>query len=202
MRPSKSSQEAYINRVRGPPFETHRCAMLLRVRWSSSNLLKGEVWFGPRERYDAPCPDFLLPHDGLVIVAKRDCETCGLVEPVLADPRPRAAGACTARTTPRFPPAGRRDRRYQALERSWQLKVETVPTLIRFEGGREVSRIAGWDRTEWERVAQRRRSARGCRRFNRAAARSTQEPGMPRTSGARARRSGTAFAPTSMSADR
>ena len=40
-----------------------------------------------------------------------------------------------------------------ALARSWQLKVETVPTLIRFEAGREISRVAGWDRAEWQRVA-------------------------------------------------
>jgi hypothetical protein len=31
-------------------------------------------------------PDSLLPRDGLVIVAKRDCPTCVLVEPALTAP--------------------------------------------------------------------------------------------------------------------
>ena len=40
-----------------------------------------------------------------------------------------------------------------ALEQSFHLKVETVPTLIRFKGGKEVERTVGWDRAEWLRVA-------------------------------------------------
>jgi hypothetical protein len=28
-------------------------------------------------------PDSLLPRDGLVIVAKRDCPTCTMIEPVM-----------------------------------------------------------------------------------------------------------------------
>jgi hypothetical protein len=38
------------------------------------------------------------------------------------------------------------------LEMSHRLKTEIVPTLIRFEGGREVARTYGWDRREWERL--------------------------------------------------
>ncbi len=40
-----------------------------------------------------------------------------------------------------------------ALDVSHRLKIEIVPTLIRFEGGREVGRTYGWDRGEWERLS-------------------------------------------------
>jgi hypothetical protein len=40
-----------------------------------------------------------------------------------------------------------------ALDVSHQLRIEVVPTLIRFEGGREVGRTFGWDRGEWERLS-------------------------------------------------
>ena len=36
---------------------------------------------------------------------------------------------------------------------SHRLKIEIVPTLIRFECGREVGRTHGWDRGEWERLS-------------------------------------------------
>jgi hypothetical protein len=39
-----------------------------------------------------------------------------------------------------------------ALDVSHQLRIEIVPTLIRFEAGHEVDRTFGWDRGEWQRV--------------------------------------------------
>jgi hypothetical protein len=39
-----------------------------------------------------------------------------------------------------------------SLDVSHRLKIETVPTLIRFAGGREVDRTYGWNRGEWERL--------------------------------------------------
>lgn len=89
----------------------------------------------------APC--------GLVAFVKRDCPTCALVVPVLralAD-----AGPLTIYTQddPDFP------ERLDAvddtsLEQSWKNKIETVPTLIRLERGRETGRAVGWQRGEWE----------------------------------------------------
>ena len=38
------------------------------------------------------------------------------------------------------------------LDVSHRLGIEIVPTLIRFEGGRESARSFGWDRAEWERL--------------------------------------------------
>ena len=36
------------------------------------------------------------------------------------------------------------------LSASWGLDLEAVPTLLRFEGGREVGRTTGWLRDAWE----------------------------------------------------
>jgi hypothetical protein len=94
-----------------------------------------------------------LPQDGLVVVVKRDCPTCQLVVPVCR--QLAAAGALTVYTQddPAFPddlPSVVDD---SALEASWRLDVETVPTLLRFAGGREAGRAVGWHRGEWESVS-------------------------------------------------
>ena len=39
-----------------------------------------------------------------------------------------------------------------SLESSYRLKIETVPTLIRFENGEETSRSVGWVREEWSQL--------------------------------------------------
>jgi hypothetical protein len=95
----------------------------------------------------------MLPADGLVAVVKRDCPTCELTAPVLA--QLAAAGPMQVYTQddPTFPEtvAARIDD--TGLEASHRLGIEIVPTLIRRAGGREVARTYGWDRAEWERVS-------------------------------------------------
>ena len=98
-------------------------------------------------------PDSLLPNDGLVIVAKRDCPTCVLVEPVMQSLDRAGPLAVLSQDDPTFPSGVRSVIDDQALERSFRLNVETVPTLIRFKGGKEVERTVGWDRKEWTRLA-------------------------------------------------
>ena len=91
-----------------------------------------------------------LPDDGLVVVVKRDCPTCQLVEPVLKRLADRAGGLVVAsQDDPEFPPgvSGVVDDR--ELERSFRLGIETVPTLVRFEDGEETGRVLGWNREEW-----------------------------------------------------
>jgi hypothetical protein len=87
--------------------------------------------------------------DGWVAVVKRDCPTCVLVEPVLA--QLHAAGPLTvySQDDPEFP-AGVRVVDDRELEASWRLKVETVPTLIRVQDGAEAARTVGWLREQWE----------------------------------------------------
>lgn len=93
---------------------------------------------------------------GIVAFVKRDCPTCEVVAPVLADLRERLAAqkpplALTVYTQddPEFPkgvaPIDDTD-----LVVSWHHQIEAVPTLIRVEGAREVGRALGWHRGEWE----------------------------------------------------
>lgn len=87
------------------------------------------------------------------IFAKRDCPTCQLVEPVLQAlaRRPEKTTVYT-QDDPAFPanvPGVVDDRE---LGESFRHGIEIVPTLIRFEGGRETARTEGWDVNEWRRV--------------------------------------------------
>ena len=90
----------------------------------------------------------MLP-DGWVVVLKRDCPTCVLVEPVLQ--QLHAAGTLTvvSQDDPHFP-AGVTVVDDSELELSWRNGVETVPTLLRVEDGVEVARTVGWLRPAWE----------------------------------------------------
>jgi hypothetical protein len=115
----------------------------------------------------------------LVAVVKRECETCKLVEPVLAELRAHLPLSLYSQDDPSFPESLGGAQDDTALAQSWKLRVDTVPTLIRFEGGREVARIAGWDRKEWERVAQQPGLGAGLPAFQPGCGSKTQEPGMP-----------------------
>lgn len=93
----------------------------------------------------------ITPSDGLIVVVKRDCPTCVMVEPVLAElVRAGKPMSVITQDDPSFP-AGVPGVAYdQSLERSVALDIEAVPTLIRFEAGRETARCIGWNRAEWE----------------------------------------------------
>src|SRR5262249_41912637 len=93
-----------------------------------------------------------LPQDGLVAVVKRDCPTCVLATPVLGALARDAGLTVYTQDDPSFPETvpGRVDD--TALDISHRLKIEIVPTLIRFKAGREVGRTYGWDRGEWQRL--------------------------------------------------
>ncbi|MDP1748868.1 MAG: thioredoxin family protein, partial [Reyranella sp.] len=95
----------------------------------------------------------VLPSDGLVIVAKRDCPTCVLIEPVMQSLDRAGPLAVISQDDPAFPAGVGQVIDDHELERSFRLNVETVPTLIRLKGGREVDRTVGWDRAEWTRLA-------------------------------------------------
>ncbi|MBJ19546.1 MAG: thioredoxin family protein [bacterium] len=96
---------------------------------------------------------------GLVAFVKRDCPTCEVVAPVLvalaeglaALPEPVGLTVYT-QDDPAFPANVERvdDR---DLSVSWHHEIEAVPTLIRVESGREVERVLGWHREEWEAIS-------------------------------------------------
>jgi hypothetical protein len=90
--------------------------------------------------------------DGLVVVVKRSCPTCQLVAPVIAQ---LAGGALPltvySQDDPTFPAGAVDD---TALDVSFALEIDTVPTLLRIEGGEVRARTEGWRRDRWEDVAR------------------------------------------------
>src|SRR5579872_4571260 len=94
-----------------------------------------------------------LPENGLVAVVKRDCPTCVLTAPVLGELARRAGITVYSQDDPGFPETVPLRESDLGLDVSHRLKIEIVPTLIRFEGGREVARTYGWDRGEWQRMS-------------------------------------------------
>ena len=93
----------------------------------------------------------LLP-DGLVIVVKRECATCQMVEPLL-ETIACDAGPLTVYTQddPSFG-ASVGAVHDSDLAVSWHYDIETVPTVLVIRNGRETDRTFGWSRDEWRRV--------------------------------------------------
>jgi hypothetical protein len=94
-----------------------------------------------------------LLQDGLVVFSKRACPTCVMIE---AEIRRAAREArdfqVVSQDDPRFPSAVEAIIDDRELDLSWLNNIEFMPTLIRFEGGREVERVVGWDRDGWQRL--------------------------------------------------
>ena len=94
-----------------------------------------------------------LAADGLVAFVKRACPTCTLIERELRE---------VAKALPRFQVVSQDDPKFpggingvvddRELDHSWLNAIEATPTLVRFEGGREVERVVGWDRDGWRRL--------------------------------------------------
>ena len=92
----------------------------------------------------------LLP-DGVVAVVKRDCPTCVLVEPVLDDLARRGVPLTVyTQDDPAFPQGSATVVDDTSLAVSWHHEIETVPTLLKIDGGAEIERIVGWSRPQWE----------------------------------------------------
>jgi hypothetical protein len=88
-----------------------------------------------------------------VAVVKRDCPTCELVAPVLAELAARTPLTVYSQDDPAFPPgvAALDD---TSLAVSWHHGIEAVPTLIRVSpDGSEQARVVGWHRGEWEQIS-------------------------------------------------
>ena len=90
--------------------------------------------------------------NGLLAVVKRDCPTCALVSPVLAELAQRADLKVYSQDDPAFPEGLAAVADDTDLDVSYKLDIEIVPTLIRFRDGGEVARTFGWDRAEWQKV--------------------------------------------------
>ncbi|MCG8591054.1 MAG: thioredoxin family protein [Proteobacteria bacterium] len=86
---------------------------------------------------------------GLVAFVKRDCPTCELVAPVLAQLHEAKALTVYTQDDPSFP-EGVPAQDDTSLALSWHHEIEAVPTLLRVEDGVEAERVLGWHRGEWE----------------------------------------------------
>lgn len=88
--------------------------------------------------------------DGLVIVVKRECETCRMVVPVIEQLRGSSRPVTVyTQDDPSFPADAVHD---HDLAVSWHHDIETVPTLIDVRNGVEVARTVGWSRDDWCRI--------------------------------------------------
>ena len=94
-----------------------------------------------------------IKENGLAAFVKRACPTCAMIVPQL-----RAAAAhseafqIVTQDDPQFPPGVARVIDDSALDISFLNNIEATPTLIRYEDGREVERVMGWDRAAWRRL--------------------------------------------------
>jgi hypothetical protein len=88
--------------------------------------------------------------DGLVAIVKRDCPTCQLVEPVLADLDRRGLPLTVySQDDPSFPGGVQSVRDDSTLGVSFGLGIQIVPTLMRVEAGQVKERTHGWERQTW-----------------------------------------------------
>ena len=92
--------------------------------------------------------------DGLIVVVKRDCETCVMLANGVLKQLVESRQQVTIYTQDDLYFFGESAVDDTSLEASFHLEIETVPTLIRREDGNEVGRTVGWHRGEWEALSQ------------------------------------------------
>lgn len=123
----------------------------------------------------------VIPEDftGLIVVVKRDCETCRLIEPALADLKRGAPLQVHSQDDPAFPASvdGVIDER--ALELSYRHDIEIVPTLIQVNDGEETARLVGWQRDDWRGLTGMPTLGAGLPAFSPGCGSKSVEPGMP-----------------------
>lgn len=94
-----------------------------------------------------------LIRDGLVVFAKRACETCVLIENEMRRAASEVRGfRIVSQDDPGFPADVAGVVHDRDLDLSWLNQIESMPTLIHFRDGREVERVVGWDRAGWQRL--------------------------------------------------
>lgn len=94
-----------------------------------------------------------LIRDGLVVFAKRACETCVLIENEMRrSASERRDFRVVSQDDPQFPSGVANVVDDRELDLSWTNNIESMPTLIHFKDGREVERVVGWDRSGWQRL--------------------------------------------------
>ena len=94
-----------------------------------------------------------LLQDGLVVFSKRGCPTCVMIEGEMQRAaRENRNFQIVSQDDPQFPSKVDAIVDDRELDLSWLNNIEFMPTLIRYEAGREVERVVGWDREGWQRL--------------------------------------------------
>ncbi len=119
-----------------------------------------------------------LMKNGLIVIAKRDCPTCTLIEALL--PALAGTGALTVLVQDDSDFAAAVPGRVHdgTLERSFRLQAEFVPTLIRMSDGLEVARTHGWHRGDWQRISGLADLGAGLPELRPGCASKTLDPGL------------------------
>ncbi|HKX76032.1 MAG TPA: thioredoxin [Acidimicrobiia bacterium] len=89
--------------------------------------------------------------DALLVVMKRDCETCQMVSPLVVDLARAGRIVIASQDDPSFPD-GVEVIDDTDLNLSWELQTEVTPTLYRIRSGRIDEEVAGWDRWGWRKL--------------------------------------------------
>ena len=119
-----------------------------------------------------------IPTDGLVIFVKAECETCTMVQPVLAGIL--RSGVDTVIVTQDDPvfPADMSPIDDTELALSYRFDVEAVPTVVKFRKGKEVGRTFGWHRADWQALSGLRDLGPGLPAERPGCGSRTREPGV------------------------
>ncbi len=86
----------------------------------------------------------------LLVIVKKDCPTCVMLEPLLSKLSvERSALTIASQDVPDFPNGVDAPHDDRSLEMSYRYGIEIVPTLIRLNNGVEVGRVEGWHKEDW-----------------------------------------------------
>lgn len=116
---------------------------------------------------------------GFVAVVKQDCATCRLIESVFAEIATRHALRVHSQDDLSFPSTVEHVIDDTALEVSYRLNIEIVPTLILVEDGRELSRLVGWKRDDWRKLTGIETLGGTLKEFSPGCGSKSVDPGMP-----------------------
>ena len=124
-------------------------------------------------------PPMSLVEEGWILVVKRDCPACRLIQPVCRQLDDSGTPLVIfSQDDPRFPAGIESVLDDTSLEHSFHLNIETVPTLIRMEHGKEVGRVTGWHRDDWTAFTGIRSLGEGLAEYQPGCGSRTTEPGM------------------------
>ncbi len=116
---------------------------------------------------------------GLIVIVKRDCETCQLIVPVLRELAGRGDCQVWSQDGPEFPPGLSKVCDDRELEMSYRLDIEIVPTIIRAQAGIETQRLIGWKREDWRELTGIATLGEGIKAFSPGCGSKSVDPGIP-----------------------